>query len=212
MSDSCAPSGEGEQEVWGCVGFSGCAVSLQCITHLGEHKDCLGICLYAVSSAVALSPSWFVFCKASSVCLLSAFASLEHQSVLVLVTGFSVAQAAALLSVPVLGCAGCGFWCLQQQKRERIPQGLDVCLEVLWKQVWIARAVSNISVNCCLCVRFCWGSAAKRQTQFCAQSSLPGQLSTSRMNTQGGHISSLTGLLSTTTGTPRGVELLKQEL
>lgn len=52
--------------------------------------------------------------------------------------------------------------------RERIPQGLDVCLEVLWKQVWIARAVSNIYVNYCLCVSFCWNSAGKRQTQFCA--------------------------------------------
>lgn len=104
---------------------------------------------------------------------------------------------------------------IYSSKRERIPEGLDVCLEELWKQVWIARAVSNIYVNCCLCVSFCWSSAARRQTQFCAQTCFPGQLrkhSTSRMNTQGGHISSLTGLPSTIPGTPRSVELLKQEL
>lgn len=45
--------------------------------------------------------------------------SLEQQPVLFLVTGLAVAQAAALLSVAVLGCAGCGFWYLQQRKRER---------------------------------------------------------------------------------------------
>lgn len=39
--------------------------------------------------------------------------SLEQQSVLFLVTGLDVAQAAAFLSVAVLGCAGCGFWYLQ---------------------------------------------------------------------------------------------------
>lgn len=39
--------------------------------------------------------------------------SLEQQSVLFLVTGLDVAQAAVFLSVAVLGCAGCRFWYLQ---------------------------------------------------------------------------------------------------
>lgn len=42
-----------------------CIIYLQHIVCMGEHKDCFGICLYALSSAVAFSPSWFVFCKAS---------------------------------------------------------------------------------------------------------------------------------------------------
>lgn len=74
--------------MWGCVGFSGMLCLSPVHRRSGRTQGLFGnLPLCREQYAVALSPSWFVFCKASNVCLLSAFASLEQQSVLVLVTG-----------------------------------------------------------------------------------------------------------------------------
>lgn len=116
MSDAgvLLPQGEGGHKVWGCVGFNGMLglSPVPCVS--GRRQGLFGnlpLCLKQCSSfesqlvCVLQSQQYLSF-----VCLCL---SLEQQSVLFLVTGLDVAQAAVFLSVAVLRCAGCGFWYLQ---------------------------------------------------------------------------------------------------
>lgn len=75
-----------------------CCVSLQCIVRLGEHKDWESAFM---PQAVQDFESQLVCVLQSQQCLsfVCLCLSLEQQSVLFLVTGLDVAQAAALLSV-----------------------------------------------------------------------------------------------------------------
>lgn len=102
--------GEGEQEVWGLMA---CCVSP--VHHASGRTQGLFGSLLLCHEQCSSFESQLVYVLQSQQCLsfVCLCLSLEQQSVLFLVTRLDVAQAAALLSVTVLGCAGCGFWYLQ---------------------------------------------------------------------------------------------------